>query len=136
MAHCKTKFTFSKNVFITVSTINMIKSFFICRVLHLWEVYVIITSISGISLEKKALRSFYINNKPTQWKHLTKKIYSITYWGKANFSHSEILFHIYRMVIEGNGSPLQYSYLGNPMDRGAWQATVHVVSRTWTRLRN
>ena len=26
---------------------------------------------------------------------------------------------------EGNGSPLQYSYLENPMDRGAWRATVH-----------
>ena len=30
---------------------------------------------------------------------------------------------------EGNGSQLQYSYLGNPMDRGAWWATVHGVSR-------
>ena len=30
---------------------------------------------------------------------------------------------------EGNGSPLQYSCLENPMDRGAWQATVHGVSR-------
>jgi len=28
---------------------------------------------------------------------------------------------------EGNGNPLQYSCLGNPMDRGAWQASVHVV---------
>ena len=28
---------------------------------------------------------------------------------------------------EGNGKPLQYSYLGNPMDRGAWQAAVHEV---------
>ena len=26
---------------------------------------------------------------------------------------------------KGNGNPLQYSYLGNPMDRGAWQTTVH-----------
>ena len=26
---------------------------------------------------------------------------------------------------EGNCNPLQYSYLGNPLDRGAWQATVH-----------
>ena len=26
---------------------------------------------------------------------------------------------------EGNGNPLQYSCLGNPMDRGAWRATVH-----------
>ena len=29
----------------------------------------------------------------------------------------------------GNGNPLQYSCPGNPMDRGAWQATVHVVAR-------
>ena len=28
----------------------------------------------------------------------------------------------------GNGNPLQYSYLGNPMDRGAWWAAVHGVS--------
>ena len=34
---------------------------------------------------------------------------------------------------EGNGNPLQYSYLENPMDRGAWQATLHGVanSRPW-----
>ena len=30
---------------------------------------------------------------------------------------------------EGNGNPLQYSCLGNPMDRGAWQATVYGVAR-------
>ena len=30
---------------------------------------------------------------------------------------------------EGNGSPLQYSCLGNPMDRGAWRATAHGVTR-------
>ena len=30
---------------------------------------------------------------------------------------------------EGNDNPLQSSYLGNPMDRGAWQATVHGVSK-------
>ena len=30
---------------------------------------------------------------------------------------------------EGNGNPLQYSYLGNPMDTGAWQATVHGLAR-------
>ena len=29
---------------------------------------------------------------------------------------------------EGNGNPLQYSYLANPMDRGAWRATVHNVT--------
>ena len=35
---------------------------------------------------------------------------------------------------EGNGSPLQYSCLENPMDGGAWQATVHGVTKSWTRL--
>ena len=30
---------------------------------------------------------------------------------------------------EGNGNPLQYSCLGNPMDRGAWWATAHGVAR-------
>ena len=30
---------------------------------------------------------------------------------------------------EGNGNPLQYSCLGNPMDRGTWQVTVHGVTK-------
>ena len=33
---------------------------------------------------------------------------------------------------EGNGTPLQYSCLGNPMDRGAWRATVHGVAESDT----
>ena len=33
---------------------------------------------------------------------------------------------------EGNGNPLQYSCQGNPMDRGAWQATVHGVAKSQT----
>ena len=35
---------------------------------------------------------------------------------------------------ERNGNPLQYSCLENPMDRGAWQATVHRVAKSQTRL--
>ena len=35
----------------------------------------------------------------------------------------------------GHGHPLQYSCLENPMDRGAWQATVHGVAKSWTRLK-
>ena len=34
-----------------------------------------------------------------------------------------------RSLGEGNGNPLQYSCLENPMDRGAWWATVHGVTR-------
>ena len=35
---------------------------------------------------------------------------------------------------EGHGNPLQYSCLGNPMERGAWWAIVHEVAQSWTRL--
>ena len=35
---------------------------------------------------------------------------------------------------EGNGNPLQYSCLENPMDGRAWQATVHGVKNSWTQL--
>ena len=35
---------------------------------------------------------------------------------------------------EGNGNPLKYSCLGDPMDRGAWRAAVHGVTMNWTVL--
>ena len=35
---------------------------------------------------------------------------------------------------EGNGTPLQYSCLQNPMDGGAWWAAVHGVAKSWARL--
>ena len=37
---------------------------------------------------------------------------------------------------EGNGTPLQYSCLENPMDGGTWKAAVHGVAEGWTRLRD
>ena len=37
---------------------------------------------------------------------------------------------------EGNGYPLQYSYLENSMDRGTWRATVHRIAKSWTQLSN
>ena len=35
---------------------------------------------------------------------------------------------------EGNGDTVQYSWQQNPMDKGAWQATVHGVAKSQTRL--
>ena len=35
---------------------------------------------------------------------------------------------------KGNGNPLQYYCLENPLDRGAWWDTVHGVAKSWTRL--
>ena len=39
-----------------------------------------------------------------------------------------------RLPGEGHGNPLQCSCLENPMDRGAWQATIHRVAKSWTQL--
>ena len=41
-----------------------------------------------------------------------------------------------RSTGEGNGNPLHYSWLENPMDRGAWWATVHGVAKSRARLSN
>jgi len=46
----------------------------------------------------------------------------------------EISREIECFIGEGNGNPLQDSFLENFMDKGAWQATVHGVAKSWTRL--
>ena len=52
----------------------------------------------------------------------------------ANAGDSSLISGSGRSPGGGNGNPLQYSCLGNPMDRGAWRATVHGVAKSWTRL--
>ena len=51
-----------------------------------------------------------------------------------NISHSLIYLFAYVYFGEGNGTPLQYSCLENPMDGGAWWAAVHGVAKSQTRL--
>ena len=46
------------------------------------------------------------------------------------------LYELANIAGEGNGTPLQCSCLENPMDRGAWWAAVHGVSKSRTRLSN
>ena len=46
----------------------------------------------------------------------------------ANAGHVGSVSGLARCLGGGNGSPLQYSCLGNPMDQEAWQATVHGVA--------
>ena len=46
----------------------------------------------------------------------------------------ECLGFFMHKIGEGNGTPLQYSCLENPMDRGAWKAAVHGVTEGWTQL--
>ena len=60
---------------------------------------------------------------------------------KAMAPHSSVLaWRILRMTLlacgEGNGTPLQYSCLENPMGGGAWWAAIRGVAKSWTRLRD
>ena len=52
-------------------------------------------------------------------------------------SHQEDkkIINVYAHNRRGNGNPLQYSCLENHLDRGAWWATVHRVTQSWTRLK-
>ena len=50
----------------------------------------------------------------------------------CNEGHLGAIPGLGRSLGEGNGYPLQYSCLENSIDRGAWQATVHGVAKSWT----
>ena len=52
----------------------------------------------------------------------------------CNTGDSGLIPALGRSPREGNGNPLQCSCLGNPMDREAWRATVHGITRSWTQL--
>ena len=49
-------------------------------------------------------------------------------------SLGDIWQYVETLFGEGNGTPLQYSCLENPMDGGAWWAAVHGVAKSWAQL--
>ena len=63
---------------------------------------------------------------PTTVNHGDNKL-----WSAQNLTYNSSLFYA---AGEGNGTPLQYSCLENPMDGGAWWAAVHGLARSRTRL--
>ena len=52
----------------------------------------------------------------------------------TNAGDGGVITGSWRAPEEGNGNPLHYSCLGNPMDRGAWWATVHGISKSQMQL--
>ena len=54
----------------------------------------------------------------------------------GNLSHVGSVPGSRRSPGEGNGNPPQYSCLGNPMGRGAWQVIVYRVAKSWTGLKS
>ena len=68
--------------------------------------------------------------------HGQRSLVGCCLWGRTELDMTEQLhFHFSLSCIgEGNGTPLQYSCLENPRDRGAWWAEVHGVAMSQTRL--
>ena len=54
----------------------------------------------------------------------------------ANAEDAGSILGLERSPGEGNVNPLQYFWLGNPTERGAWQATVHGVAKSRTQLKD
>ena len=59
--------------------------------------------------------------------------FHFVYFSLVTFKWNYVMFYLKKRYDQGNGTPLQYSCLENPMDGGAWKAAVHGVtrSRTW-----
>ena len=53
-----------------------------------------------------------------------------------NVGDEGLISELVRSPGEGNGNPLQYSCLGNPLDRGGWRATVHGVAKELDMIRD
>ena len=56
------------------------------------------------------------------------------YWSRVPVPSPGLKLNIQKTKGEGNGTPLQYSCLENPMDGGAWCAAVHGVAKSLTQL--
>ena len=117
----------------------------------LWVSYAPISSLKGKGIFlwtryvfEKA-NSFNLLKYLLNFKYVCKNVFKLE-WGfpcgsdgkefTCNVGDLGLIPGLGRSPAEGNGYPLQYSCLENSMDRGTWQATVHGVSQSWTRLSN
>ena len=67
-----------------------------------------------------------------RYSHLNAEFQRIT---RRDKKIKTIIRYHYMSIGEGNGTPLQYSCLENPMDGGAWYAAVPGVAKSWTLLK-
>ena len=106
----------------------------------LWSVYHLFSDLSVNSLfltfsflDKEVRVVFEWVSMSRNWQGLSGG--SVIKYPPANSGDTGLIPGSGRLHGEGNGNMLQYSCLENPMDRGAWWATVHGVAKSQTQLR-
>ena len=81
--------------------------------------------------------TFCIERQFSLWK-IIRHLRKVACWKNSGVKEEKDTFFIHHCLFaksgEGNGIPLQYSCLENPLDRGAWKAAVHGVPKSRTRL--
>ena len=85
---------------------------------------------TGIELRSPTLQADSLLSEPPGKPNMISSFVHLEICGKPRvFPINNILY----LIGEGNGNPLQYSCLENPMDGGAWWVTVHEVTKSRTR---
>ena len=89
-------------------------------------------------LKKMQISGSCLNLPESKYRVETKDL-QIVRWLRGKESTCQCRRHgfnpwVRRFLGEGSGNHLQYSCLGNPIDGGAWQTTVHKVAKSWTGL--
>jgi len=91
----------------------------------------------GVAKSQTWLSNFHKHTPQLSGNYIINGL-SILYCGFSERNRFEIAFHWFLessiLIGEGNGNPLQYSCMENPMDGGAWWAAVYGVARSRTRL--
>ena len=87
---------------------------------------VVLKSLLYTVLENPIKTYFYCNMRLPKWRMVKNPL--------ASAGDTGLISGLGRSPGRGNGNPLQYSCLENPKDRGAWWASIHEISKSWTWL--
>ena len=97
------------------------------RLLAMWETWVL-----SLGREDPLEKEMATHSSILAWRvPRTEETGTLQFTGLQSQTRLSNFTFIHR---EGNGNPLQYSWLENPMDGEAWWAAVHGVAKSWTRL--
>ena len=96
--------------------------------LYLWLEATLNRVFNFIDIVSYSISITWLFSTPTQVALVIKNLST----NAGDIRDLDSIFGLGRSPGDGNGSPLQYSCLENPMDREAWWATVHGVTKSWT----